>query len=125
MAAGTGDCGRGFKMAARKLAGRRKRASKGRIIRISDLVYETLNAERHSRSWDSFLRKMLGLYDRAGREQPLIEGMLDTVTGRFFLRGVDVDWQELENKAYESAILAAATMKIKRISKPLRMREIP
>jgi hypothetical protein len=109
----------------RKLPSRRKRASKGRVIRVSNLVFETLNEIRRGKSWDSLLRKSLGLPDRQGNEQRLIEGMLEATTGKFFLRDLDVTWDRLEQDVYEIAIIEAAKRKLKRVSKPLRMRELP
>lgn len=112
-------------MAARRLRNRRKRASKGRLIRISDLVYDALNKNRMRMSWDCLLRRMLGLPDRYGNEQTLIEGLLEQNTGRFFLKRPDVRWSALEEDAYEVAILAAAKARTKRVRAPLRMRELP
>lgn len=112
-------------MAVRKLPNRRKRATKGRVIRISDQVYKVLDEQRKRKSWDSFIRKLLGLEDRQGNSQRLIEGMVETVTGKFILKDDHITWEKLEEKAYEIGILAAAKMKLKRIDKPLRMRELP
>lgn len=112
-------------MAERKLPSRRKRAPKGKVIRISNMIYDLLNAQRKGKSWDSLFRRMLGVEDREGNQQPLIEGMLETVTGKFFLKGLEDSWETLEESAYETAIMAAAKMKMKRVSKPLKMRELP
>lgn len=112
-------------MSERKLKSRKKKASKGKSIRVSDLVYETLNKSRHGRSWDNILRKMLGLPDRAGNDQILIEGMLEVMTGKFFLKTPGQSWEKIEEDAYEISILTAAKFNSKRISKPLKMRELP
>lgn len=112
-------------MGERKLPARRKRASKGRVIRISTLVYETLDQIRRNKSWDSMFRKVFGLPDRQGNEQRLIEGMLETTTGKFFLRDLNTTWEQLEQDTYEIAITEAAKKKSKSICKPLRMRELP
>lgn len=109
----------------RKLRNRKRKFPKGYAIRVSDLVYETLNKERRKRSWDTFLRCLFGLPDRAGNSQPLVEGMLETMTGKFLLRLPDETWRKLREDAYEIAILAAAKRNVKMVSKPLRMREIP
>lgn len=103
---------------------KRKKASKGREIRISDLVYSTLDPLRKNHSWDSLLRKLLGLPDRAGNEQILVEGMLEVMTGKFLLKTKEISWHKLEEDAYEIAFLAAAKKGAKRVSKPLKMREL-
>lgn len=112
-------------MVERKLRNRRKRMSKGKAIRVSDLVYNTLNKSRAGRSWDCLFRRLLGLPDRAGNEQILVEGILETTTGRFMLRDPDVKWVDLEADAFEIAITNAARSGAKRVSRPLRMRELP
>lgn len=112
-------------MGERQLSNRRKKASKGSVIRVSDLVYDTLNKARHGRSWDWLFRRLLGLPDRSGNAQPLIEGMLETMTGHFLLKQPGKSWAELEEDAYEIAIITAAKRKVKRVSKPLKMRELP
>lgn len=108
----------------RKLRNRKRRASKGKAIRISNLVYETLNKARFRRSWDCLLRRMLGLEDRAGNPQVLIEGVLETTTGVLLLKTPETSWSLLEERAYEMAIRAAARKKEKRVSRPIRMREL-
>lgn len=113
-------------MAERKLKSRRrKKASKGKSIRVSDLVYSTLDKIRKGRSWDSLFRKLFGFPDRAGNEQPLVEGILETMTGQFFLKLPGITWEQLEEDAFEIAIITAAKRGAKRVSKPLRMKEIP
>jgi hypothetical protein len=111
-------------MAERKLPSRRKKASKGKVIRVSNLVYEMLNKQRYGKSWDNLFRKMFGFPDRAGNTQPLVEGVLETMTGKFLLKDVDMKWDRLEEDAYEIAILTAARRKEKRVSRPIKMREI-
>lgn len=112
-------------MAEKKLPTRRKRASKGKVIRVSNLVYDTLNNQRRGRSWDCLLRKLFGLPDRQGNLQVLIEGILETVTGKFMLKISEKSWEELEQDAYEIAITETAKMKKKKVTAPLRMREMP
>lgn len=112
-------------MAERKLPSRKKKASKGRAIRVSDAVYDTLDGQRKKRSWDWLLRRMLGLDDRAGNPQPLIEGMVEVLTGRFFLLTPEKTWEDVETDAYELAIITAAKQKLKRVPRPLKMRELP
>lgn len=113
------------RLAERKLPSRKKRASKGHAIRVSDEVYDTLDTQRKRRSWDWLFRRMLGLPDRAGNPQPLIEGMVEVLTGRFFLREPGRSWEDLETDAYELAIITAAKQKLKRVPRPLKMRELP
>lgn len=108
----------------RKLSSRKRRFSKGKAIRVSDLIYDLLNRERRSLSWDCFLRRVFGQPDRAGNEQPLIEGVLEAVSGRFLLRLPDQSWRKLEEDAYEIAFLSAAKQRLKRVDRPIRMREI-
>ncbi len=109
----------------RKLKNRRKRANKGRVIRVSTLVYETLDKQRLKKSWDWLFRRLCGLPNRAGDSQTLVEGMLETMTGKFFLKVPGLSWGQLEEDAYEVAIIAAAKRKTKNVSRPLRMRELP
>lgn len=111
-------------MSERKLSNRRKRASKGKAIRVSDLVYNTLDKQRRNRSWDWLFRKLLGLPDRGGNPQTLIEGIVEQLTGKFLLR-TDKAWDDLETDAYEIAIVTAAKQKLKRVPRPLRVRELP
>lgn len=110
----------------RKLPSRRKRRKyKGRTLRVSCFLYDELDRLRRGKSWDALLRKVFGLPDRTGNEQPLVEGMLETMTGTFLLRIDGKDWSQLEEDAYELAIITAAKRAVKRVSKPLRMRELP
>jgi hypothetical protein len=108
----------------RKLKGRRRKFPKGRIVRLSNLVYETLDKQRRSRSWDAFFRRMLGLPDRHERPQPLVEGVLETMTGKFFLKVPGATLAKLEEAAYEVAFRTAAREKAK-LSAPIKMREMP
>lgn len=112
-------------MKERKLKSRRKRASKGKAIRVSDMVCTALDKARKGKSWDSLLRKMLGLPDKFGNEQILIEGILEVMTGKFILKSPNTSWDKLEEDAYEIAILTAAKLKSKRVGRPLKMRELP
>lgn len=95
---------------------KRKRASPGKRIAISDTVYDMLQKKRQAKmSWDCLFRRMLGLPTRQGASQPLIEGFVEITTGRFFVE---------ERDAYEVAILEAAKAKTKKVNKPLRVREV-
>lgn len=109
----------------RKLRNRKRKASVGRVIRVSDPVYETLNTTRKGRSWDWLMRKLLGLPDRAGNEQVLIEGVLEVLTGKFFLKEPSVAWGKVEQQAYETGFIAAAKQRRKYVPKPLRLKELP
>lgn len=100
-------------MSERKLRNRQKRASKGKIIRVSDAVFRSLNQTRNRRSWDDYLRWLLGLPNRNGIIVPLIEGALDTATGVFVLK-TGAEWTEVLD-------LAA---RITSGSRPVRMREL-
>lgn len=112
----------------RKLPNRKVKFSKGVAIRVSDLVFlelQKMQPQQHPKSWDCIFRRMLGLPDRRGNSQTLIEGILETITGRFFLREPHKSWNTLEQNAYEIAFLAAAKQKLKIVPKPIRMRELP
>lgn len=111
-------------MAERKLRNRRRKPDAGHVIRASSDVYKILNQRRKGRSWDCFLRRMLGLPDRAGNDQPLIEGMLEVTTGVFILKLSDATWDEVEDIAWKIAGKAAEKKKLQRVERPLRMREI-
>lgn len=108
----------------RKLRNRKKKASLGRVIRVSDLVYETLDAQRKRRSWDYHLRRLLGLPDRAGNEQVLIEGVLEILSGKFFLKEPSIAWGDVEQDAYETGFVAAAKLKRRYVPKPIKLREL-
>lgn len=112
-------------MAERKLLNRKRKANKGRVIRVSMLVYDSLNKQRGRMSWDWLFRKLIGLPNRNGDLQILVEGMLETMTGKFFLKLPDITWEQVQEDAYETAIIAAAKRKTKLVSRPLRMRELP
>lgn len=120
-------------MAERKLKSRRRRrrrANKGRLIRVSTAVYETLDRKRRNgfnlhalKSWDCYLRCMLGLPDRAGVPQPLVEGVLEATTGMFILRVGETSWQELEDTARKIGEQISVRKQV-RPAAPVRMREI-
>lgn len=112
---------------SRILPGRvkRRKASKGRHFRVSDLVYATLDKQRHGRSWDAALRVMLGLPDRAGRPQPLVEGVLEVHTGTFILKASpEVSWEETEEIALRLAKRAEFKKLLRYTDKPVRLREV-
>lgn len=103
-------------MKEKVLKNRRRRASKGSPIRVSDLVRATLEKKRQGRaSFDALLRKMLGLPKRNGEKQPLVEGWLEITTAKFYLD---------EAEANGAAVVAAAKNKTKKFNKPIRMREV-
>lgn len=106
----------------RKLRNRKRRASKGRAIRASDLVYDTLDSARRGRSWDALLRRMLGLPDRAGNPQPLVEGVLEVHSGAFLLRG-ESSWKQVEEQATKMAVRIAQNKNV-RCELPVKMREV-
>lgn len=111
----------------RKLRSRKRKFSKGKAIRVSDIVFQTLDAARGEQSWDLFMRRMLGIPDRAGGVQPLIEGVIETLTGKFLLKTPAQDWEDLTQTAYEQGFIAAARQRDKRIRyvpKPIRVREL-
>lgn len=118
-------------MSERKLPSRRRKFTKGRAIRVSDLVFKTLEASRRQRglpearirSWDATMRRMLGLPDRTGRTQPLVEGMLEVTTGVFLLKLEGTSWPELEETAFKLATKIAEKKKMVKIAPPIRMRE--
>lgn len=112
-------------MSERKLKNRKRRSPKGRIVRLSNAVFDALDKQRRGRSWDAMFRRMLGLPDRNGKVQPLIEGVLETMTGKFFLRLPEIPFVELERAAYEIAFLTAAREKTQKVSAPIKMRELP
>ena len=97
---------------------KRKKASKGKPIRVSDLVYNTLNSQRlnkRSLSWDAFMRIILGLPNRKGEVKPLLEGWLEVNSGQFYLN---------EKDANGAAVVLMAKKKTKKYLKPIRMREV-
>lgn len=110
-------------MSERKLVGRRRKFSKGKAIRVSDLVYDFLDKQRRQRSWDEFFRRMFGLPDRKGVSHPLVEGMLETTTGLFLLKLESTSWEELEQTAFRMAESIARKKQLKSATVPLRMRE--
>jgi hypothetical protein len=111
-------------MSERKLAIRKKKNPKGRIVRVSNDVFNVLNRRRpKDMSWDSFMRKMLGLPDRSGNPQNIVEGYLEVTTGRFLPLTPDKNWRTLAEEAYEIAIVAAAKRGTSKVHKPIKLRE--
>lgn len=108
-------------MAERILKNRKRRkASKGQLIRVSDAVAHTLSktyARDNNRnlSWDVVLRRLLGLPDRKGMPQGLVEGYLEVNTGKFYFDAAE---------ARGAAVVAAAKAKTKRLKQPIFMREV-
>lgn len=99
----------------RVLKNRRKKASKGKTLRVSDAVFAHLNKRRNGRSWDKMLRSAFGLRDRRGNAQPLIEGWIEVNTGTFYLK---------KNEAYGAAVMEAARAGLKVIKQPIKLREV-
>lgn len=95
---------------------KRKKISKGRVIRISDQVFTFLEKKRAARgiSFDNLLRKIFGIPKRDGSPNPILVGWLEITTGRFFLD---------EGEARGAACIAAARAKSKRPNAPVKMRE--
>lgn len=94
---------------------RKRKPNFGHRIAISDEVHAFLEKKRQGKSWDAWLRKAFGLPKRNGDKQPIIEGYVETTTGRFFLD---------EQDAYEVAIMSAAKAGTKKVNKPMKVREI-
>ena len=109
----------------RKLPSRKKKFPKGHAIRISDFLFKILDKSRNRKSWDTFFRIQFGLPDKNGVAQPLIEGILETLSGKFILKMPEAKWEKLIEDAYEVAFFAAAKRKVKRVPKPIRLRELP
>lgn len=102
----------------RVLKNRRKRASKGKTIRVSDPVLFMLEKRRSNGrklSWDAFFRRVFGMPDRRGNLAPLVEGWLEVNSGRFYLNKAE---------ANGAAVFESARRKTKNIIKPIRMREV-
>lgn len=116
--------GRPKKKRERKLKNRRPKANKGRAIRVSMTVFDSLNEKRQDRSWDAFLRQLLGLPDRKGFANPCVEGMLETTTGMFLLKMPNTSWDKLEETAFKLAHKMAEKKQTGRINYPIRMREV-
>lgn len=109
----------------RKLSNRKRRASKGRVIRVSDALFLALNKNRGTRSWHALLRLIFGLPNRRGEVRPLVEGLLEVTTGKFYLKTPEKAWRAVEEAAYETAIIAAARARTKKVNNPIRLRELP
>ena len=109
------------KLKARK---RRKRHITGKPVRLSNELLSYLDRRiRGSRSYDAYLRKVFGLADWQGEPQPLIEGCLEVSTGQFFSKEQD-SWDEVEATANGAACVAKVALKLKKVPKPIRLREI-
>lgn len=111
---------------------RRKRASKGHVLRVSDLVMAHINSRRLNNkdlSCDAYLRLAFGLPDRSeendwiqsGRPAQLLEGWVDGFIlpksrgARFYLE---------EKDANGAAVELYAKKKVNRLYKPVRVREV-
>jgi hypothetical protein len=110
-------------MSERRLRTRKRKASSGRAVRLSNALLDFLEPRRRGlRSYDAYFRRVFGLPDWKGDPQQLLEGCLEVTTGRFFPK--TTGWDQAEEDAYEVAILEAAKKKTKKVNKPIRMREI-
>ncbi len=97
---------------------KRKPASKGRVIRVSDDVWKYLQLRRRKdgrESHDCLLRRTFGLDQRNGDPNPLLVGWVEVNTGKFFLDEAD---------ARGASIQAAVKRGIRKVDKPIRVREI-
>lgn len=111
-------------MGERALTNRRRRASKGNVIRVSDTILDFLQKQRHGRSFDCMFRRMFGFPDRLGNEQPLIEGMLEVESGVFVLKLPSATWDETETVAGKLAALRGKPgARLEPSRRPIRMRE--
>lgn len=102
-------------MAERVLRNRRRKASKGKLIRVSDEIYALLNRNRSRASWDCLLRRIFGLPNRKGEPQPLLIGWLEVNTGQFYLE---------EAEARGASVMVSAKAKTKKFRQPIKMREV-
>lgn len=107
----------------RNLPTRRRRANKGKRVALSMPVYAAIDKIRAGRSFDSYFRHMLGLPDRRGYTLPLVEGMLETISGTFILKLEDTTWNEIEETAFKLADSISVKKKVK-FEKPIKMREL-
>lgn len=113
-------------MSERKLRARRKRTYSGRAVRLSNDLIKVLDRERRRgtvRSYDALLRRIFGLPDWRGNPQTLIEGFLETTGGEFILK--TNSWDEAEAVANGRAVQEAVKRRTRKVSKPIRMRQIP
>ncbi len=111
-------------MFERKLPTRKRKFTKGKAVRVSDLVYSTLDKKRYGKSWDAMFRRMLGLPDRRGVILPLVEGMLEVMTGIFVLKLEGTSWSEVEETAFKLADAVAKKKDLPTYRPPLKMREL-
>lgn len=68
-------------------------------------------------------RRMLGLPDRTGRPQTLVEGMLEVHSGTFVMRLQDSHWKDVEEVACRIADRESKRRKVTLVL-PVRMREM-
>lgn len=104
---------------AKKLARKkRKKASKGKAIRISDEVHNFLIQKKNNgrtQSWDCFFRSVFGLPKRNGDSQKLLEGWLEQNSGQFYLKMAE---------ANGASVVEAVKAGRKTPIKPMKMREV-
>jgi hypothetical protein len=111
-------------MGSERVLPTRKRKLKQGLIRVSPLVWKTLDRGRGKISWDDWLRYLLGLPDKKGYEQRCVEGMLETTTGLFILKLPDSTWEEIEVLMHKVSAQVAFNKNLSRPNKPIRMREL-
>jgi len=105
---------------SRTLKGRKRKVSRGEVLRVSEETHAFLNGKRigtkaKAPSWDNFFRSVFGREKRNGERQPLIVGWVEIHSGRFFLR---------RSEARGQAVVEAAKRGVKNITPPIKMREI-
>ncbi len=95
---------------------KRKPASKGRVIRVSDDVWNYLQPRRRKdgrESHDCLLRRIFGIDQRSGDPNPLLIGWV--AEGRFFFEEAD---------ARGVCVTAAVKRGTRKVPAPVKMREI-
>lgn len=111
---------------------KRKKASKGHVIRVSDLVLNYIDARRNNRrklSCDSYLRLIMGLPDRAGekawleagRPVLLLEGYVDGFTTD---KARTATFYKFAKDANGTMIMKLAKKEITKQFKPIKVREV-
>lgn len=111
---------------------KRKPASKGHVIRVSDLVLSCIDEQRRNRrrlSHDAYLREVFGLPSREDELQWIRDGRpalkAEVWIDGFLLPGQNSGAFYAEEKdANGAAIQAFAKKLIKKFMKPIKMREV-
>lgn len=109
--------------AGRKLKARKRRHLTGKPVRLSNELLRYLAPRiKDLRSYDAYFRRVFGLPDWQGRPQTLVEGCLEVGSGQFFLK--EAAWDEVEARANGAAVVAKVKLRLTKVPKPIRMREI-